>query len=78
MDMSAELKQLIGDQSFDFYACYKCGRLLTAIELVRALHRNGQPCPCGCQKIMPADLRWWQWMYPRVLYFAFLRIRGIA
>ena len=78
MKMSDELKSINGDD-FDFYRCYKCGRLITAIEVARDRYRDGEACGgCGSTTFQPSNIAWYDWLKPRVLYFAYLRLRGIA
>jgi len=62
---------------FDFMKCQKCGRLCTKLEIDRGLGK-GEICPCGSLKYAPVNLIWWQWMLPRVWWFACLRMRGVA
>lgn len=62
---------------FDFYRCGKCGRLATLPEM-RAGLPKGSICPCGSLKYSPCNPRWWQYFLPRVLTFAFQRLRGTA
>lgn len=41
--------------------------------------RYGRICTvCDSKKYQPVNLRWFQWLYPRVLKFAYLRVKGIA
>ena len=63
--------------SFDFYKCLKCGRLVTNLEFVTKL-KFGRVCPCGGLKYTPIDAKWYQFFYPRVIWFAVQRLRGIA
>ncbi len=39
---------------------------------------EGKICPCGCRKYRPTNMRWFHWFLPRVVHFAYLRIRGVA
>ena len=78
----------VDKDSYDFYRCYMCRRLLTRLEEDAALHggsKRGETdmgmlimCPCGSGKYSPTNLLWYEWFYPRVLKFAWLRIRGKA
>jgi hypothetical protein len=60
--------------------CGKCGRLITKLEMQRALQPkgHGEACPCGSRKYLPVNLSWHHWLLPRVLRFAYLRLRGRA
>jgi DNA-directed RNA polymerase subunit RPC12/RpoP len=78
MKMSDELGKALGKDSYDFYSCYKCGRLITAVQMVRSLHSDGNICKCGSKTVKPSNIQWFHWFYPEVLYFAYLRLRGIA
>jgi len=71
---SAALSQVC---QFDFMRCEKCGRLVTKLEIARALENGtGQPCPCGGMKLRPINLPWWGWLLPRVWVFAWQRVRS--
>ncbi len=63
--------------SFDFYQCKKCGRLITHIESLRNIPK-GKICPCGSLKFGPIDPKWFQYFLPRVMWFAVQRMRGLA
>lgn len=65
---------------YDFMRCGKCGRLITHLEMVRAIgpKGTGKACPCGALKYAPSNLVWYDWLKPRVLYFACQRLRGVA
>lgn len=56
--LSPELKKLIGEDGFQFYRCYACGALISAMELAIALHsKTGTPCKCGSMKVQPAQVK---------------------
>lgn len=65
---------------FDFYTCDDCRRLITNPELRKAVGvgGTGRPCPCGGCKVRPANLRFWQWIYPRVWSFAATRVKALG
>ena len=75
---------LLGEYVYDFYCCARCGRLITQPEMLRGLQRQDriEICPCGGMKFTPAavniGVRWYHWLLPRVLGFAWLRWRGRA
>jgi hypothetical protein len=55
--LSPELKRMIGENAFQFYRCYKCGDLISAMELAVALGTNGIACGCGSMQIQPTQVR---------------------
>jgi DNA-directed RNA polymerase subunit RPC12/RpoP len=67
---------------YDFYRCFKCGRLITKLEEKKAFDpeskNKGEICPCGSARYSPCNLRWYHWFLPRVLNFAYLRYKGVA
>lgn len=68
----------------DFYRCYRCKRLITKLEEIEAYKAALRPnsklilCPCGSLKYQPCNMRWYHWFFPRVLRFAWKRLRGLA
>lgn len=54
----------------DAAGCPKCDE--------RGFHQTLRICPCGSMRFSPSDIAWHDWFKPRVLYFAYLRIRGLA
>lgn len=70
--MSADASQLT---DFDFHQCQRCRRIITKPEML-TIPANGSPCPCGGVRFSPINLPWWGWLIPRVLAFAWQRIRG--
>lgn len=78
MEMSKELQDVIGKDGYDFYSCYKCKSLITALRMARAMYSDGKICKCGSMTVNPCNLKWYHWFRPDVLYFAYLRLRGIA
>ncbi len=63
--------------SYDFYKCAKCGRLITHPESLDNTAK-GSVCPCGGLKFSPINIRWFQYFLPRVIWFSLLRWRGWA
>ena len=65
---------------YDFMRCAKCGRLCTKLEMERALgpEGTGAACPCGSLKYQPTNLVWWEWVYPRVLVYAWTLVRALG
>lgn len=78
--ISAAAHEVIGQAAFDFYKCLKCGRVCTQPEMMVALGPggSGKVCPCGGLRYSPINLPWLAWCLPRVLSFAWKRIRGQA
>lgn len=76
------LKQIVDRRAYDFYRCYACHRLITSPEMDEGLHpapgQSPRVCPCGSMRFSPSDLQWYDWLKPRVLYFAYLRVIGEA
>ena len=72
----------VNKDEYDFYTCYKCGRLITRVEEIMAFipgtKNSGKICKCGSMRYRPSNLPWWGWFLPRVWYFAYLRIRGVV
>ena len=56
MTLSSELQKLLGDDACQFYRCYKCHGLISAIELAVALNTTGIACKCGSMKIQPTQV----------------------
>ena len=79
---STREKMRLGESDFDFYRCYKCRRLITRVEEILFFMEGsktlGKPCPCGSLKYSPAWPRWYEFLLPRVLKFAYYRMRGYA
>jgi hypothetical protein len=61
--------------TYDFYQCTTCRRLTTQPELVAALGQ-ARGCRCGGLKFSPTNLPWSGWLRPRVLRFAWQRLRA--
>jgi hypothetical protein len=70
------------DQDYDFYRCYKCKRLITRIEEIQIFtpgtKNYGKPCTCGSQKYHPAQFQWYHLFLPRVMKFAWYRLKGMV
>ena len=60
---------------FDFYRCDECGRLITRLQEVVGL-ATGKLCKCGRRKYHPVNPKWCEFLLPRVIWFAVLRILG--
>ena len=69
--------EMPGPDSYDFYRCSKCNRLLTRPEELAAF-KTGKLCPCGSMRYEPCDMRWYHWLLPRVLKFVWERYHGRA
>jgi DNA-directed RNA polymerase subunit RPC12/RpoP len=68
--------------AYDFYRCQKCNRLITALEERRAIMATSDAesnvCPCGGRRYSPTNLTAFDWFKPRVLEFAYMRLRHLA
>ncbi len=54
----AETKNIIDEQDgYQFFSCYKCGELITCLELSRSLQTTGRGCRCGCMKVQPTEIK---------------------
>lgn len=75
--MATEIQRVC---DFDFLRCQKCGRIVTKLQMQRAIGDggDGRACPCGSLKYSPANLPWYGWFWPRVWVFACQRLRGLA
>ena len=69
-------------ESFDFYKCQRCGKLITKLDEIASFtpgtKRYGIVCKCGCRKYSPTNMEWYHWFLPRVWKFAAMRIMGTA
>lgn len=78
--LRAKLK--LNECDYDFYRCYKCHRLITRVEEIifftPGSKTAGIVCPCGSKKYTPANPHWHEYFLPRVIKFAYYRMRGIA
>lgn len=72
----------VGEAVYDFYRCVACKKLITRPEELEfcdpASPRGGQVCSCGYRRYSPTNPRWFEFLYPRVVKFAFFRIMGLA
>ncbi len=55
--MNSEVQNIINANGFQFFSCYKCGELISAIELDAALKKDGVGCRCGCMKVQPVQVK---------------------
>jgi hypothetical protein len=60
---------------FDFYRCDYCRRLITRLQEAQGI-RSGRLCKCGRRKYHPVNPEWYEYLLPRVIKFAYERIRG--
>jgi hypothetical protein len=70
-----EIPKVDGEDWFDFYRCDECGRLITRPQELVGL-ATGRLCPCGRRKYHPTNPKFWEYLLPRVIIFAILRIQG--
>ena len=68
----------LGARKHDFYACYKCGRVLTrerekavweAAEAGRLPSSGVEICPCGSAKYSPTKPVGFDWLRPSILSY---------
>lgn len=74
MELSNEIKQILGEDSWQFYRCYKCGRTINALELSAGLKpplgEGAKVCPCGSLRCQPAQITAEDYGKPQVLAMA--------
>lgn len=72
--------ETLGAETYDFYRCGRCQRLITQPQLVAAMHAQGglRVCRCGGLKFSPANPVWYEYLLPRVLAFAWQRARALG
>jgi len=72
----------VGEAVYDFYRCVACKKLITRPQELEFIDptspRGGVVCSCGYRRYSPTNPRWYEYAYPRVVKFAFLRILGLA
>lgn len=69
----------LGSDTYDFYRCFRCHRLLTNPEVVAGLQVHPvKICPCGALKFSPTDPHWYEYVLPRVIRFAIARARELG
>ena len=68
--LGTEAQPIIDENGFQFFSCYKCGDLISAIELNRALNTNGMGCRCGCMKVQPVQVKAEQYTQKNVVEMA--------
>jgi len=54
----------------DFFRCMSCDRLITQLEMRRALNRFEGRMPCGHLRVIMDNMRTWEWILPRVWIMA--------
>lgn len=81
----SSVRGAVAEDYYDFYRCVACHRVITRLEEIEFTDpeskRYGKPCKCGSLRFSPID-----WTYlslrekalPRVLWFALVRLAGIA
>jgi len=63
--------------SYDFYKCGKCDRILTHLQMQARLH-TGRVCACGALKYSPTYPKPLQWLLPNILTLVVYRILRCA
>jgi len=74
MELSDDVKRILGEDSWQFYRCYKCGRIISALELSRGLRpklgESAKACPCGSLKCQPTQITAEDYAKPQVIEMA--------
>lgn len=74
MELSKELKEVIGEDSWQFYRCYKCARIINAMELAAglkpAIGEIAKACPCGSLRCQPTQITAEHYGEPQVIAMA--------
>ncbi len=52
-----EVQRIVDENGYQFFNCYRCGELISAIQLVYALNTTGVGCRCGCMKVQPVQIK---------------------
>lgn len=81
-DMAGPLVLDVKPSEVDFWRCKAegCGRLITKLEMRWALDERGGAglMPCGHRRVVATNIKPWEHIYPRVWWFAILRILRLA
>ena len=56
-DLGEDIKKLIGEDCFQFYRCYNCTEVISAMQMAVALKKSGKICACGSMKVIPAEVK---------------------
>ncbi len=65
-----QVQNIIDENGYQFFTCYKCGNLISAIELTYALNTTGIGCRCGCMKVQPVQVKLEQYSQRNVVEMA--------
>ena len=57
MNVTADIQKLLGENAFEFYRCYRCHELISAMQMAVALNTNGLVCGCGSMKVQPSQVK---------------------
>jgi hypothetical protein len=67
---------------YDFYRCVGCKGVFTRWRELQAFDSEselaGTICSCGSLRYSPSWPKWYEWIYPRVLWFVLLRYLKVA
>ncbi len=72
-----ETRNIVDEQGYEFFSCYKCGELITCLELSRALNTTGKGCRCGCMKVQPTEVKVEQYTQRNVCEMAIYLKKGV-
>lgn len=71
----AEAAIVFGADDAYFYRCRQCQALISILD-ERARMRTGKACLCGSANYNPTDLKWWEWIRPKVLRVIVVKLLG--
>lgn len=61
------VQSIVDDDGYQFFGCYKCGELISAIRLAHAMNTTGISCRCGCSKVQPVQVKPEQFVLKQVV-----------
>ena len=64
------VQKIVDENGYQFFSCYKCGELISAIELAYALNTTGIGCRCGSMKVQPTQVKLAQYSLRNVVEMA--------
>ena len=65
------------DGYYYFNRCRRCYRMITKLEVVKAMQTDGIICPCGGGTFGPTNPRWWEiWLTARGLKMVVWQLMG--
>ena len=64
------------DGYYYFNRCRRCFSLITKIEILEALRKDGVICTCGGGTFGPTNPLWYEWLTPKVLKMVAWQVLG--